>query len=264
MLSLWLSFALALPPTVPPTVPTTVPPTTVPPTVTPATAPATAPTTSPLPAGKRRVLVLDFKSDGVDEATTRTLNAIVANAFARSDGLLVTSGADLRAAVDVEATRQTVSCADDSCFADLAGALGAQLVVSGSVGKLGDLLVVTVSLYDAVLQASAAKRKIEDRDLAALSPKLDAAVDEMLGVQSSVKPAPSNTAAFVVIGSGVALVVAGGVTAAAGYVIQEDPKSPGAQKAGAALAYPIGLATVGGGVAVVVVGGILLGLGASE
>lgn len=216
---------------------------------------------SPAPE-KRRVLVLDFIADGVDEPTTRTLTAIVANAFARGEGYLVTSGSDLRAAIDVESSRQAMACADDNCLADLAGALGAELVVSGSVGKLGELLVVTVSLYDAALQASVAKRKVEDKDLAALSPKLDAAVDDLLGRQQSMATSTSGGVGpvpVIVLVSGAVLVVGGGLAAGYGYLVSSDPAAPGTEKETAAIAFPLGVAVAGVGVAAVVVGVILLG-----
>lgn len=208
---------------------------------------------------KRRVLVLDFTADGVDAPTARTLTAIVATAFARDQRYLVTSGADLRAAVDVESSRQAMACADQSCMADLAGALGAELVVSGSVGKLGDLLVVTISLYDAALQASAGKRKVEDKDLAALSPRLDAAVEDMLGgrAMSTSSSTSFNPVPVVALVGGGALIVVGGLAAGYGYVVSSDPASLGADKELAAIAFPAGLVVAGVGVAGVVAGIVL-------
>jgi len=210
---------------------------------------------------KRRVLVLDFTAEGVDAPTTRTLTAIVATAFARDQRYLVTSGADLRAAVDVESSRQAMACADESCMADLAGALGAELVVSGSVGKLGDLLIVTISLYDAALQASAGKRKVEDRDLAALSPRLDAAVDDLLGgramATSSASAGSFHPLPVVALVGGGALVVLGGLAAGYGYVVSSDPASLGADKQLAAIAFPVGLVVAGVGAAGVVAGVVL-------
>src|SRR3712207_6923041 len=41
---------------------------------------------------------------------------------------------------ELEAAKQSVGCADDSsCLADVAGAMGAELVVFGAAGKLGTL-----------------------------------------------------------------------------------------------------------------------------
>src|SRR5262245_31856842 len=98
---------------------------------------------------KRSVLVLDLEAQGVDVDVARTLTANVAAGFARESALTVTSGADLRSLIDLHATKAATGCSDESCLNELAGALGAELVVSGSVGKLGSMLVVHVSLYDA-------------------------------------------------------------------------------------------------------------------
>ena len=51
--------------------------------------------------------------------------------------------------VELEAEKQSIGCNDDSnCLAELAGALGADLVVYGELGKLGNQYMLQQSLFD--------------------------------------------------------------------------------------------------------------------
>jgi TolB-like protein len=219
--------------------------------------------------GKRRVLVLDMKAQAVDAPTTQTISDVVAHAFARDPNLIVTSGADVRAMLDVEASKQSFEAdcaAKESCLAEIAGALGADLVVSGSVGRLGELLIVTISVYDATQQASIAKAKVEDTDIAKISPKIDAAVLEMRGIANTGarSGSPLLLPGIVTAVAGSLVAVAGGVIAGYGYAVQVDPTSSGGQKDGASIAYPVGLTTLGVGGLVAIVGGALVVFSLSE
>jgi hypothetical protein len=48
----------------------------------------------------------------------------------------------------VEKTRQMLGCTDAGCYAELGGALGADRIVHGSIGRVGDSLVVNLSALD--------------------------------------------------------------------------------------------------------------------
>ena len=204
--------------------------------------------------GKRRVLVMDLKAQGVAATTVQTIGDVVASAFARDPALLVTSGADLRALVDVEASKRSLDCKEaESCLAEIAGALGADVVVSGSVGKLGDVLVVNLSMFEAATQTSVAKAKVEDADVARLSPKIDAAVAGMLGARAPSLLVPG----LVIAGVGVAAVIAGGALGVLSYPVIVDPKTLGAQKDQAAQLYDVGLVVDGVGL-LAVLGGVVV------
>ncbi len=154
---------------------------------------------------ENRVLVLDLGGD-VDEEDRRSITALVAKDIARA-GLEVISGDDLRNMVALEGEKQAAGCAgDESCLADIAGALDARLVVSGFVGRLGALTVVNLSLFDAHAARSHGRATVEARNLEELPPKLEAAVDELVHdflPQTGVSPG-----LVVAVGGGVGAVVA--------------------------------------------------------
>ena len=229
-----------------------------------AAAPPASVSVSPAPsapaaaaAARKRVLVPDFSAQGVDANTTRTIADSVAAAIAKDGALDVISGADMRAIVDVQASKQALGCdaVSQACLAELAGALSADLVVTGSVGSLGTLIVVNLGLYDAKQQHSVGKQKVSAEHMEELAPKIDAAVATLFQ-RDVVASGPSP---FVLAGAGIAAVGAVGVAltafgAANAYAVQDDAKSAGADKQSAEQMWPL---YVGGVVAssVVVAGG---------
>jgi hypothetical protein len=73
----------------------------------------------------------------------------------------VLTQSDVAALLGAERTRQMMGCSDSGCFAELGGALGADRVVHGSIGRVGGSLVVNLSALDprrAVTAASVSER----------------------------------------------------------------------------------------------------------
>src|SRR5687768_2517862 len=174
-------------------------------------APAAEPAPPPAPAAaaaapekreRKRVLVLDLAALGVDKDTTRVIADSVAAAVANDRNLDVISGADLRSLVDIEAEKRALGCdANESCLAEIAGALSADLVVSGSVGRLGSLVVVNLSLYDGKRQESVDKQKVSAERVEDLPVQIDMAVAALFG--RDYTPVSSGVSPLVFVGAGV-------------------------------------------------------------
>ena len=229
---------------------------------------------APAVAHHERLVLLDLQANGVDANTVRTITDVVSTAFARHKELDVVAAADLRAMMNVEAAKQASACSGtDSCMADVAQALGADLLVHGSVGKLGDLLVVNVSLFDARVNRAIGREKVESTDASELSALLESAVDKLCALVAPAEPAVHFSAPLVATGAvlvvaGVVGVAAGGYFAVASYGALEDPASARASKESAVSTYPIalGAALFGGALTVggVVVALLAVGVGGGE
>ncbi len=69
-------------------------------------------------------------------------------------GQLSDEGVDVRSTDEVqkqlsfETEKQLAGCDDSGCLAEIAGALGARYVVFGQLGRLGDIDLLTLQLYD--------------------------------------------------------------------------------------------------------------------
>jgi hypothetical protein len=103
---------------------------------------------APAPPVDHGIAVLDIKavhgvSDGVAEMLTETLLVSLRDTGAFSS---VMGGSDLRATLDLEQAKAAVGCNDNSCLAELGGALGVPFLAHVSIGKLGDEFVLTLKV----------------------------------------------------------------------------------------------------------------------
>jgi hypothetical protein len=191
------------------------------------------PAGQPVKADALRVLVLNLESSEVDAGTLRTIGSLVTANLAEVPELDVVSGDDVRRMLQLQGEKESMGCKDDqSCLADIADALGAKLVVFGNVGRLGQILVVSLNLFDAVKMKGVGRAIVEARDLSELPrllrPKLRAMIAPFLEDR------------------GIAI-------ADVGTTSIETEQSPGP--------WPWVLATAGGGL--FVLGGALAGVGAA-
>lgn len=98
----------------------------------------------------QRVVVMDLKVEGdANPAVGTQLTARVAELIARRPDVTVVAPDEVRAMLANEANKQRAGCGEASCLAEIAGALGADLLVSGSVGKIGDAWSVSLAAIDA-------------------------------------------------------------------------------------------------------------------
>lgn len=143
--------------------------------------------------------MLDLKPRNADPETARLVTELVAVALGRRPGMNVLTSEDLRGVAELEAEKAAFGCETNAaeCMAELAGALGAERVVFGSVGQLGDLFLVTLNFYDTVEARSLGRISVGVKDKAELPAEVDRAVEELLGEAASKaatgaasKPAP--------------------------------------------------------------------------
>jgi hypothetical protein len=226
-----------------------------------ALSPTAAPAASTSPQVER-VLVLDFT--GLDAAAARAAAVIAASVIQERGAYDVVTAADVQALMDREANKQNAGCDDgsESCFAELASALGAHNVLHGSVASLGSQVLVTVSLFDADAGVSLGRKVTEVPTLNDVSGATKRLTRELIDEVSPPPPTPPALVwGGVVTGVGTVVAAAGLGVAAWAYLIEGDPKSSTASK-DAALSAHVPASVVGMvGVGVVVVGASLITVG---
>src|SRR6185437_8457381 len=85
----------------------------------------------------------------VDKGTASLVTELVTASLAKSPQFDVLASADMRRQIEMEAYKQAIGCTEKaSCLAEVAGALGANVVVYGSIGKLDDVIILTLNLFD--------------------------------------------------------------------------------------------------------------------
>ncbi|HYV43921.1 MAG TPA: DUF2380 domain-containing protein [Myxococcaceae bacterium] len=93
------------------------------------------------------VLRLEAKG-GLEPATVGLFSDALVGELRKNPGLNVMTGSDVEAVLGAERQQQLLGCTDTNCLTELAGALGADRVVHGSVGRVGESLVVNLTAVD--------------------------------------------------------------------------------------------------------------------
>src|SRR5688572_25474332 len=105
-------------------------------------------TTSSPEGARAPLLVLEPSGDAIDADVRAALGARIAATLSDAGVPGVIGQSELRSLLDAEARRQSVGCDDASCAAEIAGALGAERVVVGTVTRLGGTYALQLTLLD--------------------------------------------------------------------------------------------------------------------
>ncbi len=175
-----------------------------------------------------RMAVLALKPEGVDPALASTVSDALTEDLGRGGHYDVLGRSELEAMAGFTAERQKLGCEGDAgCLAELGGALGAQWLVAGSLGRVGKSYVLSVRLLQ-IEKARVAGRDTEEvYSQEALLPAADRAAQVLLGEN----PAPlSATTAGQRRGGppawlGYGLLGAGAVAAAVGALFGQQASS---------------------------------------
>lgn len=125
--------------------------------------PAPAPT--PTRPGPPSLVVLDVGVTVVNEKLdAAALYDVLASAVEQSKLFKVIGSKDVVTLIGVERQRQLLGCSESECFAELAGALGAQYVLEGTVGRVGTDYVVTTRLLDTKNSRLAGRGTVQTAD----------------------------------------------------------------------------------------------------
>ena len=132
-------------------------------------------------AEKPKMLVMDLKATRVEEDIVSIITDLISTELTTHEEFEIITGADMRQMAELEAERQSLGCMDDSsCLAELAGAMGARLVVYGSVGKLGKNIIISLNLFDSEKAKSAGRENIRATTLDTLPDQIPPAVAKLV------------------------------------------------------------------------------------
>lgn len=139
------------------------------------------------PKGALAVTSIEPKQ-GVSKDTAELLTDRLSDVLRKTERFTrVISAKDVNAALTFEAQRQTLDCTDTSCIAEIAGAMGVEYLISGSLGRVGDVWVLNLRLIssrNAAVMASVS-RSLEGAKEGDLVAEVDRAVDELLGIKAA-------------------------------------------------------------------------------
>ncbi len=207
---------------------------------------------------------LEAVSVPADEAAAAT--RVVAAAAADVDGVVVMSAAELRRLAELEGNKANAGCSDDTnCLADIAGALGAERVIFGSLSRLGSTTTVVLSLYSTATRR-AERRSFDVTDMNRLAILLRSNTASLLAgtpsaANGNAPPAASAEplrAGVVPLLAGVSVTVLGGATVIVSEAMVQDPAGNGALKGTMQTVGLVGVGTAVVGAAVSIVGVVMM------
>jgi len=123
-------------------------------------------------AERPQLLVLDFRAEGVDKGTADLIMDVVTSAFAKTNRFDVKSSDDIAELLNLEAGKSALGCDDASCMAEIAGALGAELVVSGRIGKLGETYILKIAVLKPATATTVGQETVQAKSLDELPARL--------------------------------------------------------------------------------------------
>jgi hypothetical protein len=190
---------------------------------------------------KPKLAVLDLKAETKLEAgTIKALNELLLTEVHNTNLYEVLGASDISSMLNLEERKMMVSgCTDDSCLAEIGGALGVSLLLVGNVGGVGDKYLISLKLLD-VVHAKVLKRTTDmvernDTNLIAGIKRVVALVCRPPGDQTPVveprepiepvigiseeAPSSTNWPAWITLGSAV---LVAGVGGAMGGLAQKD------------------------------------------
>ncbi len=132
---------------------------------------------------KTKVVVLPLLAlGGVTTDTVQLLGDALAGELRRRAGVSVLTQADVSALLGVEKTRQMLGCSESGCMAEIGGALGADRVIHGSLGRVGASLIVNLSALEPRRGAAVASvsQRLRGADDEVLLDALPAVADALL------------------------------------------------------------------------------------
>src|SRR5579863_6411872 len=104
---------------------------------------------SALGAKKTRLAVLAIKAEGVEATLASIVDETLTADLAKSGKYEVIGRSEIEAMAGFQTERMKLGCTgDDSCLAEIGGALGVDRLVFGSLGKAGGTFVLNTKLLE--------------------------------------------------------------------------------------------------------------------
>jgi hypothetical protein len=160
---------------------------------------------------KPKLIVLNLTAaGGVEPEVAGALSEAVTSEIAARGFFDVLSSKEVQTLIGLERQKQMLGCAEEStCLTELAGAMGARFVISGTVAKLGEAYQLSLQTLDSAKAQPIGRSMRLANDLATLRAQLPYAVAEATG--TPLPPPPSRALSFTLMGVGAAALVGGGL-----------------------------------------------------
>lgn len=220
------------------------------------------------PAQPISVAGLGFSGVNVQDALLTSFGETFALRLAEGGQIKVTTPRDVASVLGIERQRQLLGCAGESptCLAELAGALGAEAIVTGELARVGNVSQLSIkilssqggTLFGTIRRGASEEALLIELDEVAKEARVELFAKLRPGwAAASERP----IAPWVLVGGGAALLVVGGVLqglAARDYGELDDltrpVSNPAALREAGKVKQGVGLGLIGAGAAAAIAG----------
>ncbi len=98
--------------------------------------------------GQMSFALMDLSALGLEEDQVKNMTQVLSSSLKQIEGARIVTQEDIRAMLELEASKQVLGCSDTSCVAEIGAALGVDRMITGSVGLMGDRYVVSLRLIN--------------------------------------------------------------------------------------------------------------------
>ena len=127
----------------------------------------------------------------VDPKLAHFVSTLVTSELRRRPALAVTSQEDVRNLLGFERQKSLLGCVETSCLAEIGGALGVEQIVTGSMAKIGESIVLVLRVVD-VRHGTVLRDVTRRLRKASQDTLLDALPSAVAQLYPGVEPAPQS------------------------------------------------------------------------
>ena len=112
-------------------------------------------------SSRMKIAVLDLEDKGVGGQVVSLLPGVVSKQLSTYGLFDVISREDIRRMLSNEQDKMMLGCSDTDCLAEIGGALGAEAIVTGDVGKIGNKVIINlqrINIRDARVEMRAERQ----------------------------------------------------------------------------------------------------------
>ncbi|MGC4115500.1 MAG: hypothetical protein QM765_13035 [Myxococcales bacterium] len=148
------------------------------------------------PAPPKKVVVTDVRTTGtLDVKTVQSLSALIATEAGKLP-VKVTSGGDIAALLGLERQKALLGCTDNSCLAEIGGALGAGYLLATEIGVVDGIYLLTMITLETGKAKALHRVSKQAKRLKELIPACRAATIEAISAIPGVSEAMEEAAEF--------------------------------------------------------------------
>lgn len=144
-------------------------------------------TTDLYSAEKIRVAILDLEGKNIPKSTAGTVSEMITTEMVNIGSFQVVERNQLAGILKEQGLQQT-GCTDQSCAVEIGKLLSARKMLTGSVSKIGDTIVINIRMVDVqkgIVELAAMEQASTDSDLPSAVKKIVKKIAKQAGIQIS-------------------------------------------------------------------------------